>query len=200
MKNNILVSEHFSSGRRHYFLDFKRTSTNGRYIQITRSDEQGEGTYERHSVVVFEEDFEFLIQAFSSLFHAAAYQGEGEVRVADLKKERKESGIKAWEAECRPRERMLSHGAAGLSDAELLAILIGSGTPRFSAVDLAGLILEHAGNNLLQLGQMEYKRLLMFEGMGMAKSCAILAAMELGRRMFRMQTFEGPCGIRFTNN
>jgi hypothetical protein len=108
MKNPILASESFSNGRMHYFLDFKLAANHTNYIEITRSDEQEGGTYKRSSVRVFEEDFEFLIQAFSSLFVSAAYQG----RLPDLAgkvipKENPPRGIKSWEPGFRPREKLM---------------------------------------------------------------------------------------------
>ncbi|QEC53612.1 uncharacterized protein DUF3276 [Anseongella ginsenosidimutans] len=185
MKNIILVSEYFSSGRRHYFLDFKRASNGSVYLKIARSDEKGDGTYERRDLVVFEEDLECLIQAFSYLFYAASYHQEGEVRVVDLKRKREAqgSGIKDWDEQDRPREKMLENGAVSMSDADLLAMLIGSGTPKESAVGLAGRILEDVDFNLERLRRMSYQELCAFPGMGMAKSCTILAALELGRRL-----------------
>jgi len=82
----------------------------------------------------------------------------------------------------RPRERMQQKGAAALSDAELLAILIGSGTPKRSALDLARETLQLAGNNLLQLGRLNLEELQKTNGIGEARAITIAAAMELGRR------------------
>ena len=82
----------------------------------------------------------------------------------------------------RPREKMMQKGAEALSDAELLAILIGSGNTEESAVTLMQRILSAAGNNLNQLGKWEIRDFAAFKGMGPAKSLTIMAALELGKR------------------
>ncbi len=91
--------------------------------------------------------------------------------------------IKSWAEEDRPREKMMLRGKQNLSDAELLAILIGSGTREESAVALARRILHAAGNNLHELGKCSISELVSrFKGVGQAKAIAIVAALELGRR------------------
>ena len=90
--------------------------------------------------------------------------------------------IKQWAVEDRPREKLLSKGIMTLSDAELLAILIGSGTKEASAVDLAKEILRTSGNNLNDLSRMNVHDLKKFRGIGEARAISIVAAMELGRR------------------
>lgn len=90
--------------------------------------------------------------------------------------------ITAWAEEDRPREKMLLKGKHALSDAELLAILIGSGTVGRSAVTLAQEILASVENNLLELGKRSVKDLQHFKGVGEAKAISIAAALELGRR------------------
>jgi len=91
--------------------------------------------------------------------------------------------IREWAMEDRPREKMIKSGASALSNAELLAILLGSGSQRESAVDLAKRIMSHAGNNLNELGKMSIDTLCKhFLGIGPAKAVTIAAAMELGKR------------------
>ncbi|MES2703587.1 MAG: DNA repair protein RadC [Bacteroidota bacterium] len=92
------------------------------------------------------------------------------------------NSIKNWTEDERPREKMLQKGAAALADAELLAILIGSGTPKRSAVDLARDILALANNNLRELGRLSIPELQKVKGIGEARGITIAAAMELGRR------------------
>jgi DNA repair protein RadC len=94
----------------------------------------------------------------------------------------KHLGIKAWAEEDRPREKLLLKGKTTLSDAELIAILIGSGSRDESAVDLSKRILSSAKNNLNQLGKMGIAELQKFKGIGEAKAISIAAALELGRR------------------
>ena len=90
--------------------------------------------------------------------------------------------IKSWAEDDRPREKLLSKGKAALSDAELIAILIGSGTPKISAVDLSKQILNAINNNLNELARMTVKDLMKFKGIGEAKAISIITALELGRR------------------
>lgn len=90
--------------------------------------------------------------------------------------------ITAWAADDRPREKLQHLGKNALSDAELLAILLGSGSINESAVDLAKRILQSVDNNLHLLGKQTLAELMKFKGIGEAKAIAIAAAMELGRR------------------
>jgi len=90
--------------------------------------------------------------------------------------------IKNWAAEDRPREKMSVHGARVLSDAELLAILIGSGTRELSAVELARKVLALSNNNLSELGKLSISELTKVKGIGEAKAITIVSAMELSRR------------------
>jgi DNA repair protein RadC len=94
----------------------------------------------------------------------------------------RKTGIKEWALEDRPREKLLSKGITSLSNAELLAILIRSGGPDSSAVDLAREILRQAGNNLQELGKKTINDLVKHTGMGTVKAITIIAALELGRR------------------
>jgi DNA repair protein RadC len=90
--------------------------------------------------------------------------------------------IKEWAAEDRPREKLLLKGKVALSDAELIAILLGTGTTSFSAVDLAKKILQTTSNNLDKLAKLSVKDLTKVKGIGEAKAITIVAALELGRR------------------
>jgi DNA repair protein RadC len=90
--------------------------------------------------------------------------------------------IRNWAEDERPREKMLHKGAAALTDAELLAILISSGTKERSALDLAREMLEMAKKNLRELGRLNVKELQKIKGIGEARAVTVCAAMELGRR------------------
>lgn len=91
-------------------------------------------------------------------------------------------GIKGWSPEDRPREKLLLKGIPSLSEAELIAILIGSGTANFSAVEVARKILQYGNNNLNDLARLSVKDLTKIKGIGEAKAITIVAALELGRR------------------
>ncbi len=90
--------------------------------------------------------------------------------------------INQWAEEDRPREKMERLGAEALSDAELLAILVGSGSPQEDAVSLMKRILSDCNNNLNTLGKMTLRQLCEYNGVGPAKAITILAACELGKR------------------
>lgn len=91
-------------------------------------------------------------------------------------------GIKSWAEADRPREKLLLHGRKALTDAELIAILIGSGNKNETAVDLSKRILSFYQNDLAKVAQLGVKELSKFKGIGEAKAIAIVAALELGRR------------------
>lgn len=90
--------------------------------------------------------------------------------------------ITDWALEDRPREKLLAKGIQSLSDAELIAILIGSGSRNETAVELSKRILASVSNNLNQLGKLNITDLQNFKGIGEAKAISIVAAMELGKR------------------
>lgn len=93
--------------------------------------------------------------------------------------------INEWAPEDRPREKLIAKGPGVLSEAELLAILIGSGSTNESAVDLMRRILSDHGNSLKALGRMTLTELVAYKGVGEAKAVTIMAACELGKRRMR---------------
>jgi DNA repair protein RadC len=90
--------------------------------------------------------------------------------------------IKSWAEEDRPREKLSGQGRRALTDAELIAILIGSGSRTESAVELSKRILHHYNNDLNKLGKAGISELCKFKGIGEAKAISIIAALEIGRR------------------
>lgn len=90
--------------------------------------------------------------------------------------------IKNWADDDKPREKLIQKGRSVLSDAELLAILIGSGNRNESAVALSKRILASTNQNLNELGKLSIKQLMSFKGIGEAKAVTIAAALEIGRR------------------
>ncbi len=98
--------------------------------------------------------------------------------------------INQWAEDDRPREKFLLKGKSALSDSELLAILIGSGSRNESAVQLCQRILASSENNLNTLGKMSISQLMQFKGIGEAKAISIAAALELGRRRREEDTIE----------
>ena len=90
--------------------------------------------------------------------------------------------INQWAEEDRPREKMMAHGARVLTDAELLAILIGSGSQDETAVELMRRVLSACNNNLNELAKLSLEQLCRFKGIGPAKAVTVMAACELGHR------------------
>lgn len=100
--------------------------------------------------------------------------------------------IKSWALDDRPREKLVSKGKVSLSDAELIAILLGSGNRQESAVALAKRILQSANGNINQLARFSLEKLTFFKGIGNAKAIAIITALELGKRRQLETTLEKP--------
>lgn len=100
--------------------------------------------------------------------------------------------IKEWAASERPREKLLAQGRRALTDAELLAILIGSGSQDESAVGLCRRILHEHGNNLNELSRLSVIELCRYKGIGEAKAISIIAALELGRRRKAQKEMDRP--------
>ncbi|GIL23484.1 MAG: DNA repair protein RadC [Bacteroidota bacterium] len=100
--------------------------------------------------------------------------------------------IREWSPEDRPREKLLLKGTSALSEAELVAILIGSGTTKTSAVELAKKVLLLSHNNLNELARLGVKDLMKIKGIGEAKAITIVAALELGRRRKAQDLDEKP--------
>lgn len=100
--------------------------------------------------------------------------------------------INQWAEEDRPREKLMRLGAAALTDAELLAILVGSGSPKEDAVSLMKRILADCNNNLNTLGKRTIHDLCLYNGIGEAKAITILAACELGKRRQMEKAEERP--------
>lgn len=107
------------------------------------------------------------------------------------------TSIKQWAEEDRPREKLLLKGKSVLSEAELIGILIGSGTRTLTAVDLAKQILHSVDNNLNTLAKLSVNDLKKFKGIGEAKAITIVSALELGRR--RKET-DQPKSVKITSS
>ena len=98
--------------------------------------------------------------------------------------------INEWAEDDRPREKLLLKGKQSLSDAELIAILMGSGSKNESAVDLAKRILKASKDNLIELSKLGVKDFIKFKGVGEAKAISIIAALELGKRRRREEALD----------
>ncbi|SHL97292.1 UPF0758 domain-containing protein [Mucilaginibacter sp. OK098] len=179
----IIATESFTNGNKIYFFDYMQAVNGSDFIKISRSDHLPQGGYDKNGIVFFEEDFEFLLEAMSSLFRTAGYQRAAIDTTGRKAEGERTTGIKSWDPDCRPREKLMGSGREAMADAELIAILISSGSPRETAVELAGRILASVDFSLLRLSWLNVEELCMFKGMGHAKSTAIIAAMELSARL-----------------
>ncbi|NQZ77181.1 MAG: DNA repair protein RadC [Ekhidna sp.] len=100
--------------------------------------------------------------------------------------------IKSWAEADRPREKLILKGRSSLSEAELIAILIGSGNTKQTAVELAQHVLNNCDNNLTKLAKLSIKDLQQFKGIGEAKAITIAAALEIGRRRKETEPIKQP--------
>jgi DNA repair protein RadC len=96
--------------------------------------------------------------------------------------QQKRKAIKDWAEDDRPREKLMQKGAEALSNSELIAILIGSGTKKKSAIDVAKALLDKAQDSLNLFGKLSVKEMMQTDGIGEARAVILAAAMELGRR------------------
>jgi DNA repair protein RadC len=109
-----------------------------------------------------------------------------------MSKQSRKFTIKDWDESDRPREKLYHQGASFLSNAELLALLIGSGSLKESAVDLTKRVLNSVANDLHKLHRVSLERLIEFNGIGLAKAVKIKAAMELSRRLTHQKQDKAP--------
>lgn len=109
-----------------------------------------------------------------------------------MEDENKRLTLKDWAEENRPREKMLKLGAASLTDVELLAILLRSGSTSYTVVEVAQQMLNRVNNSLNDLGKLNVSQLTRFNGIGPAKAVTVLAALELGRRRKETEPTERP--------
>jgi DNA repair protein RadC len=107
-----------------------------------------------------------------------------------MNEQQRRTPINQWSDADKPREKLVQKGKESLSDAELIAILIGSGNRTESAVELSRRILYSASNNLSELSRMSLNDLMKFQGIGQAKAISIIAALELGKRRRSAETLQ----------
>jgi DNA repair protein RadC len=203
MKNRMIATESFRSGKDIYFFDYLEAVNGRHYLRIARMENCPGGPTKRTKVVIFEDVIQPMISAFAYLFHAVRYDHEQDKTVQDVQREAAE--LEALKAAIDPemplRERMSMFGAASLTNQELLAVLLGLGSVGKDAGHMSSDLLEHIGGNIARLINMMQADLCRMPGIGMAKSCMVLAAMELGRRSFEAAPITGsPADIRYSPN
>jgi len=176
----------FGHGKTRYFIDVKKASNDSHFLLITRSDRFNKDQYARRTIQVWEEDLAFFVEALSMVLTRLTH-GEmpGESKQANMKVVTPASGMKALPESERPREKLLESGAVSLSDRELMAILLGTGSDERSVLDLCRQVLDSVGGDLQKLAAMTIEELCNFRGIGLAKSTTLLAAFELSERRFK---------------
>ncbi len=131
---------------------------------------------------------EDVLQKSESIYAAEVSADGGATEHAQTDGDDDYASIRQWAKEDRPREKMMERGAGALTKAELLAILIGSGTTRKSAVDLMREIMRDCDDKLSRLSKMSLDALMSYNGIGEAKALTIMAAAEIGRRRAEEET------------
>lgn len=179
-----LASETFGHGRKRYYIDVKKAVNNTHFLLIT-SDESfpNQDTNYRRTIQLWEEDLAFFVEALSIVLNKIAY---GELSSPETRMEvvKDPKGMKAVAEYDRPREKLHALGAGKLSNAELLAILLGTGSPELSVLDLCGKIMKSVKDEPSRLLTRTAEDFCRFPGIGVAKAATLMAALELGRRAF----------------
>jgi DNA repair protein RadC len=195
MKNSALASETFSRGKNHFFFDLRRAVNQSNFFCFTKSILQADQSYKRETITIYDQDIENFITAISSLLHAARYIDRQDVTVHQLREEqtiKNATGIKAIDPALRPREKLATTGAWSLTNAELLALLIGSGSADESAIELGARIMSLVGDDPRGLSGLNFYQLCLLKGVGLAKASAVLSAIELSYRMQKQEAILRP--------
>ncbi|WP_439697039.1 UPF0758 domain-containing protein [Mucilaginibacter sp. AW1-7] len=178
-----LATETFSHGRTHYFIDIKKAANDTHFLLITSSESfRNDPQYYRRTIRLWEEDLAMFVEALSMVLGRLAY---GDLAPADTMKVVAEpKGVKALEVPGRPRERLHALGARALSNAELLAILLCTGSSELPVLDLCRKIMKSVKDDPARLLTRTAEDFCRFPGVGVAKAATLMAALELGRRAF----------------
>jgi hypothetical protein len=179
-----LASETFSHGRKHYFIDVKKAANDTHFVLITSSEQfRDDDKYYRRTIQLWEEDLAMFVEALLMALGKLAY---GELLPPEVKMEllKRPKGMKAIAAYDRPREKLHALGAGALSNAELLAILLCTGSSELYVLDLCNQIMKSVKDEPSHLLTRTAEDFRPFPGIGVAKAAVLLAALELGRRVF----------------
>lgn len=178
-----LASESFGHGKKHYFIDVKKASNDTHFLLITSSEKYDEDKFHRRTIQLWEEDLGFFVEALSMILGQLAH---GELSSPEVRMElvKDPKGMKAIAEYDRPREKLHALGAGTLSNAELLAILLCTGSSELSVLDLCRQIMKSVKDEPSRLLNRTADEFCKFPGIGVAKAATLLAALELGRRAF----------------
>jgi hypothetical protein len=178
-----LATERFGHGRKHYFIDVKRALNHTHFLLITSSEKFAhDDTLYRRTIQLWEEDLAMFVEALTMVLKQLAYgQLDGQTKLEVVQDPK---GMKAVAVYERPREKLHALGADSLSNAELLAILLCTGTSDLSVLDLCKKIMRSVDDEPARLLERAAEDLCGFPGVGAAKAATLMAALELGRRAF----------------
>ncbi|WP_419699050.1 UPF0758 domain-containing protein [Mucilaginibacter sp. NFX135] len=183
MNINILAEEKFSYYDRHYKITVNRAVNQSTYLRLACTENRT-GEWQTQTMRFFEGDIKRFVESLNSVFVAAAYRAGPDKYQGNLfGAPEAVKGIKSWEPEARPREKLMEQGREAMSDAELLAMLIGAGLPGVTAVDLAEQVLGVAGHDLKRLAALTAEDLMAIRGIGHARALSVISAMELAVRL-----------------
>lgn len=184
-KNNIptLFSETFSHGRMRYFFDLNLAGNATHYLKISSSELFNKDQYRRQTILFWEEDLFFLVEAIYMVLKPVI-SGEAPrlFQRAKMEVSKDRVGKKAVAEPDRPREKLHAFGAAKLSNTELLAILLGTGSQELPILDLCDKIMRSVKDDPARLAIRTMEDLCRFKGVGLAKAATLIAAFELGKR------------------
>lgn len=178
-------SESFAHGRTHYFIDVKKAANDSYFLLITSSEKYDGDQFRRQTVQLWEEDLAFFVEALSMVL--SRMTGDDGARFFDrpeMKVMEDRCGVLALPEHDRPREKLHALGAGKLSNAELLAILLCTGAQELSVLDLCEEVMKSVKNDPARLLTMTAEDFCKFRGIGVPKAATLLAALELGRRVF----------------
>lgn len=192
----MIATESFRSGKDIYFFDYLKAVNGRHYLRIARLENRPDRNSLRSKVVVFEDVIQPMISAFAYLLHVARYADKSEVGVMEICNEAVEQRMlkEHMDSDMSPRDRLLLLGADSLSEMELLSLMLGFGCADDVGENFAAELMEMIAGDLGRLSAMKQADFCRMSGVGKARSCLILASVELGRRCFTAApiSYSGP--------
>jgi DNA repair protein RadC len=178
-------SESFGHGKMHYFIDVNQACNNTLYMLISSSEKYDTDKFRRQTVMIWEEDLGMFVEGLSMILSRMVYgEGPKPFQRPEVLKLKDPAGILALPESDRPREKLHALSAAALSNAELMAILLCTGSQELSVLDLCKKIMRSVKDDPSRLLTRTAEDFCSFRGVGVAKAATLMAALELGRRAF----------------
>ena len=180
-----LDSESFGHGKKRYFIDVKKACNDTHFLLITSSEQFGGDKFHRQTVQLWEEDLAFFVEALSMILRRMT-GGESPRLFSkpELALVKGATGLMAVGENAGPREKLHAFGPGKLRNAELLAVLLGTGSVALPVLELCRELMRSVKDDPAALVRLTAADFCSYPGIGMAKAAALLAAIELGRRIF----------------